>query len=75
VDTQFAIFSKGNSRRKDGSIKRLAARQTVVVVPVVVEPVPVQAPAVIVPVEVCDVEVAVGPAQQIMRRIIRVTTP
>lgn len=40
-------------------MKRLAARETVAVVPVVVEPVEVQDPAVAVPVEVRDVEVAV----------------
>jgi len=43
-------------------MRRLAARKTVVVVPVVVEPVEVQAPAAIVPVEVGHVEVAVGVA-------------
>ncbi len=41
-------------------MKRLAARQTIVVVPVVVEPVEVQHPAPVVEVEVRDVEVAVG---------------
>jgi hypothetical protein len=44
-------------------MKRLAAGQTIVVVPVIVEPVEVHDPAVVVPVEVRDVEVAVGVAQ------------
>ena len=40
-------------------MKKLAARETAVVVPVVVEPVEVQVPAVAVEVEVWNVEVAV----------------
>ena len=40
-------------------MKRLATRETIVVVPVVVEPVEVQRPALAVPVEVRNVEVAV----------------
>jgi len=53
-------------------MKRLAAREPIVVVPVVVEPVEVHDPAVIVPVEVGNVEVAVG-VPQIMRPVVRAT--
>jgi len=41
-------------------MKRLAARQTVVVVPVVVEPVEIHDPAVVIEVKVRNVEIAVG---------------
>lgn len=54
-------------------METVAARQTVVVVPVVREPVEVQIPTVAVPVEVRDVEVAVGVAL-IVRRITNITT-
>ena len=63
-----AIFWKTNSRRKDGSLKRLAGRETAVVVPVVVEPVEVEVPAVAVEVEVRDIEVAVSIAQKYAMR-------
>lgn len=56
-------LSKRNSselgRRR---MRKLAARETIVVAPVVVEPVEVQVPAVIVPVEVGHVKVVVGVA-------------
>ena len=45
-------------------MKRIATRETIVVVEVVVEPVEVQDPATAVPVEVRDVEIAVGVAQK-----------
>lgn len=45
-------------------MRRLAARQDVVVVEVVVDPVEVEHPRTAVPVEVGDVEVAVGVAQE-----------
>lgn len=45
-------------------MKRIATRETVVVVEVVVNPVEVQNPTVTVPAEVRDVEVAVGVAQK-----------
>lgn len=53
-------------------MKKLAARETVVAVPVVVEPIEVQNPAVAVPVEVRDVEVTVRIAQS-MRHIVLAT--
>ena len=55
-------------------MKRLAARQTIVVVPVVVEPVEVEVPAIAVEVEVGDVEVAVGIALKICN-VFSVTPP
>ena len=55
-------------------MKRLAARETVIVVPVVVEPVEVQVPALAVPVEVWHVEVAVGIALKICN-VFSVTPP
>ncbi len=48
-------------------MKKVAARETVVLVPVVVEPVEVQVPLVAVPVEVRDVEIAVLIAQKYAR--------
>lgn len=49
-------------------MKRLAAREPVVVVPVVAKPIPVQVPAVVVPVEIRDIQVAVRIAQKYARR-------
>lgn len=56
-----------------GERKIIAAREPIVVVPVVVEPVEVHDPAVVVPVEVRRVQVAVR-VPQIMRPVIRATT-
>lgn len=55
------------------SMKRLAAEETIVAVPVIVEPVPVLVPAVVVPVDVRDVLVVVG-VPQIMRPVVHATT-
>jgi len=67
-------FQKRNSRYLNGRTKKVAARQTVVGVPVVVEPIEVQNPPVAVPVEIRDVAIIVGVAQS-MRHIVNNTTP
>ena len=59
----YAYLKKRNSPDNcQGSMKRVAASETVIVVEVIVDPVEVQNPADAIPVEVRDEEVAVGSA-------------
>ena len=55
-------------------MKKLAADETVIVVPVVVNPVEVQAPAVAVPIQISHMQVAVRVAQN-AQCVFQATTP